>query len=122
METMERTPGALEHEELFNLAADGDASIFARHGFDDALFVAVAEKGVWVWLAVDGHARPAVLDDFDVRGVDVRVLLDEVGAEDGGEFLGGRDGVLFCEDVARLLLGVGGYDDGVVGVGVAADS
>lgn len=36
-------------------------------------------------LAVDIHAHPPVGDDVDVRGVDVAVLLNEVGAEDGAE-------------------------------------
>lgn len=60
-----------------------------------------------------------MLDDFDVGSVDVRVLLDEVFGEDGGELFGRVDRVLLCEDVGSLLLGVGGNDDGVVGLGVA---
>lgn len=70
-------------------------------------------------LAVDNEARPLVLRDVDVAGVDVRVGLDEVVADDGGEELRGLDGVLFGQDVAGLLLGVGCDDDGVVGFGVS---
>jgi len=62
-----------------------------------------------------------VLDDFDVAGMDVRVFVDEVVADDGGEVLGWVDGVLLCEDVGCLLLGVGCDDDGVVGFGVAGE-
>jgi hypothetical protein len=76
---------------------------------------------VRVGLAVDSQARPLVLRDVDVAGVDVRVLGDEVVADDGGEELGGLDGVLLGEDVARLLLGVGGDDDGVIRFGVSVE-
>lgn len=74
---------------------------------------------MWVWFSVDGHACPFVLDDFDVGGVDVFVGVYEVIANDGGEEFWGVDWVLFCEDVAGLLLGVCCYDDGVVGCCVA---
>jgi hypothetical protein len=60
-----------------------------------------------------------VLDDLDVGGMDVRVLVDEMIAEDCGELLGWVNGVLLCENVGGLLLGVGRDDDGVVGFGVA---
>lgn len=72
-----------------------------------------------VRLALDVEARPAVLGYLDVRGVDVRVRGDEVVSDGCGELLGRADGVLLCEDVDGLLLRVGGYDDGVVGFGVA---
>jgi hypothetical protein len=72
-----------------------------------------------VWLAVDVHARPTVLDDLDMDGVDVRVRAYEVVADYGGELLGRVDGVLLCEDVGGLLLGVGCDNDGVVCFSVA---
>jgi hypothetical protein len=52
-----------------------------------------------------------VLNNLNVRSVDVGVLLDEVGSEDGCEELGRRDWVLFGEDIAGLLLGVGRNDN-----------
>ena len=60
-------------------------------------------------------------DDLDVRGCDVRVSFDEVGAENGGKELRRCDGVFPCFDVDGVLHGVGGYDDAVVGFGVAAN-
>jgi hypothetical protein len=42
-------------------------------------------------------------DDVGVRGVDVLVFLDEVGAQDGAEELGGSDRVLLGEDVDCVL-------------------
>lgn len=47
-------------------------------------------------------------------GVDVRVLLDEVGTEDGSEEFRGVNGELFCEDEDCVFHGVGGDDDAVV--------
>ena len=62
-----------------------------------------------------------MLDDLDVRGVNVRVGLDEVVANDGSELLGRVDRVLFCEYVGCLLLRVGRDYDRVVCFGVAGD-
>lgn len=121
VETVEGRSGALEHEQLLNLGSDLHALILARDGLDNADLLAVAEERVRVWLAVDGHARPAVLDDLDVCGVDVRVGLDEVVAEERGKLLGRVDGVLLGLDVDGLLLGVCGNDGTVVGLGVAGD-
>jgi hypothetical protein len=119
VEAMERTPRTLQHEQLFDLGSNGNTFTLACDGLDHPGFLAVAEEGVRVRLSVDVHARPAVLDDFNVGGVDVRVCVYEVVADDGGELFGRVDGVLLCEDVGGLLLGVGCDDDGVVGLGVA---
>jgi hypothetical protein len=62
-----------------------------------------------------------MLDDLDMRGVDVGVGLDEVLADNGSELLGGVDGVLLGKDVRGLLLGVGSDNDRVVCFGVAVD-
>lgn len=70
-------------------------------------------------LAVDGEPAPPVGDDVHVRGVDVRVLLDEVVAQDGTEELRGSHRVLLREDVDGVLDGVGGDHDAVIGLGVA---
>jgi hypothetical protein len=61
-----------------------------------------------------------MLNDLDVAGMDMRVGLDEVIADDGSELLRRIDGVLLCEDVGGLLLGVGSNDDRVVCLGVAS--
>jgi hypothetical protein len=119
VEAMKCRPRALQHEQLLDLGADGNTLVFAGHGLDYPGFFAVAVEGVRVWLAVDVHARPTVLDDLDVDGVDMRVRVYEVVADNGGELLRRVDGVLLCEDVGGLLLGVGCDDDGVVCFSVA---
>lgn len=119
VEAVECGSRALQHEQLLDLGADLDALILARDGLDYADLLAVAVERVRVRLAVDGHAGPAVLDNLNVCSVDVGVLLDEVVAEDGGKALGRVDGMLFCEDVDGLLLGVCGDDRAVVRFGVA---
>lgn len=60
-----------------------------------------------------------MLDDLDVGSMYVRVGLDEVVANDGGELLWWVDGVLLCENVGGLLLRVGRDDYRVVCLGVA---
>lgn len=85
-------------------------------------FGAVAQEGVRVWLAVDGHAGPSVGDDVDMGGVDVAVLFDEVRSDDGPKNFGGCDGVLFGENKDSVFDGVCGNDDAVVGFGVAANN
>jgi len=118
VESIERGPGALEHKKTLEARLNGDTLAFSSHGLNNALLLAIAEEGVWMRLAVDGHAGPFVLDDLDVAGVDMRVGLDEVVADDGSKELGRCDRVLLCEDVAGLLLGVCGDDYRVVGLGV----
>lgn len=54
--------------------------------------------------------------DPHVCGCDVGVLFEKVFGEDAGEEFGGVDRVEFGHDVGRLLLGVGCYDVGVIGV------
>ena len=60
-----------------------------------------------------------MLDNLDVGGMDVRVRVYEVVANNSGELLGRIDGVLLREDVGGLLLGIGRDNDGVVCFGVA---
>jgi hypothetical protein len=122
VEVIEGRTGALKNKKFLNLGAQGDALVFPCNGLDNTNFLAVAEEGVWVWLSINGHACPPVLDDLDVCGVDVRVGLDEVSSDNGCEELGGCDRVLLGEDVASLLLGVGGYDDRIVCRGIAGRS
>lgn len=117
---IKRGASALEHKEALDARADGDALAFAGRGLDDAGFGAVAEEGVRVRFAVDGHAGPAVLDHVDVGDVDVGVALDEVGGEGAGEHFRGVDGVLLGYDVGCLLLGVCGHDYGIVCLCVSA--
>lgn len=83
---------------------------------DVSLLVAVAEEGVWVWLALDFHPCPAVDGDPHVGGGDVGVGVEEVLGEDGGEVFGWVDGVEFGHDVGCVFLCVGGDDVAVVGV------
>ena len=71
-----------------------------------------------MWFPVDFHPRPSVLNDVDVRDVDVLVLLHEVVGEDGAEELGRIDRVLLGHNVGCLFHAVGSHDDAVVGLGV----
>lgn len=70
-------------------------------------------------LAVDLHASPSVLNDLDVCGVDVRVGLDEVVANDRSELLRRIDRVRLGEDIGGLLLSVCCNDNRVICLGKA---
>lgn len=111
VEAVESRSRALEYEQLFNLGADGNALAFPCNRLDDAELIAIAVERVWVRFAVDVYAGPSVLDDLDVRCVNMRVGRDEVVTNDGGELLGRINRVLLGEDVRGLLLGVGSNDD-----------
>lgn len=119
-EAPELGAGALEDGQAVDGGVDLDALALDHVDLDVAGLGAVLDEGVGVGLAVDVHAHPAVGDDADVGGVDVGVLLDEVCAEDGAEQLGGSHGLLLGGDVDGVLDGVGGDDNAVVGLGVAA--
>ena len=95
--TVELRTGALENGESLETGADRQALVAAECGLGCSHVGAVAVEGVGVGGVVDGHACPAVRDDLDVRGMDVGVGGGEVGGQDGGEELGGRDWVLFGE-------------------------
>lgn len=120
VEAVECRARRLEHKQLLDSTLDADALALAEDGLDGADLGAVAEERVRVWLALDLHARPAVHNDLDVAGVDVRVSRDKVVSEDGGKDLGHRDVVLLGHDVDRLLLRVGCYYRAVVCLGVSA--
>lgn len=111
--------GGFEDEEVGDAGSDLDALVLDHIGLHDSLLVAVAEEGVWVRFAVDGHAGPTVLDDGDVGGVDVFVGFDEVCTQDGGEEFRGVDGILFGHDVGSILHGVGCDNDAVVCFGIS---
>jgi len=121
VKAVERRPGALKYQQLLDLRAERDALALSGHRLDNANLLAVTEERVRVRLAVNSHARPAVLNDLDVCGVDVGVGFNEVRTDYSGEGLGWADGVLLCEDVACLLLGVGCDHYGVVCARVAAN-
>lgn len=71
-----------------------------------------------VWLPVDSHAGPSVLDDTDMSSVDVLVGLDEVRAKRRGEELRRMDGVLFRHNIGGILHGVSRNHGAVVSFGV----
>lgn len=97
-EPVEGRAGSFEDQQPLNAGADSDAGPALGGGFGVSCFGAVAEKGVRVREVVDDHAGPAVGDGLDMGDVDVGVLLDEVGGNNGGEELGWRDRVLFGKD------------------------
>ena len=111
--------GALQDGQPIDGGCDIDALALGHVHLDVAGFRAVLEERVRVSLAVNGHAHPSVRDDIDMGDVDVGVLFDEVGAEDGPKEFGGRDGLLLGGDVDGVLDGVGGYHDAVIRLGVA---
>lgn len=121
VEAVEGRSGALEHEQTFDTGVDRDSLALPCDCLDDSSLLTIAVEGVRVRLAVDGEPSPSMDNDVDVRGVDVAVGVDKVLAEDGSEQFRRRDRVLFGEDVAGLLLGVGSDDHRVVGFGVASN-
>ena len=71
--------------------------------------------------AVNSHARPAVLDDLDVCGMNVRIRFDEVRPEYSSEGLWWANGMLLCEYIACLFLCVGCNYDGIVRARIAVE-
>ena len=120
MEAVEGRTGALEDQEAVNTGLDGDSLATSCDNLNSTLVGAVAEERVRVILAVDGHATPAVDNDFDMCDVNVAVSVDEVLAEDRSEELRRVDGILLGKYVDGLLLGIGCDDGRVVCLGVAA--
>jgi len=110
--------GALEDSQAGDAALEVDAGIPADKSLDGPDVFAVAKEAVGVRGTVDGQAGPAVHHNVDVGDADVRVRVDEVGAQDTGKELGRVDGVLLCLDVDGVLDGVRGDDDAVVRLGV----
>lgn len=98
VEAVEGGAGGLKYGEALDAGGDGEALVAAEGDLDVARLGAVAEEGVGVGLAVNDHARPAVGDDLDVGGMDVRVGSGEVVGEDGAEELGGSNRVLLGRD------------------------
>jgi hypothetical protein len=120
VEAVEGRAGALENQEAVNAGLNGDALTASCDDLDGALVGTVAEEGVRVVLAVDGHATPAVDDNLDMCDVNVAVSVDEVLAKNGSEELRRVDGVLFGKHIDGLLLGIGRDDGRVVCLCVAA--
>ena len=118
-EAPELRVGALEDGEAVDGRVDVNAAALDDINLDIAGLGAVLDERVRVGLAVDVHAHPAVGDDVDVRGVDVAIPLNEVGAEDGTEQLRRCHGLLSGRDEDGVLDGVGGHDNAVIGLGVA---
>jgi len=118
VEAIEGRSSALEYKQLVNAALDREAGSFSVHKLDVSCLCAVAKEAVWVRLAINHHASPLVLCDVDVAGVDVRVFANEVVTDDRSEKFWWLDWVLFGEDIAGLLLGIGSDYDGVVGFSV----
>lgn len=73
-------------------------------------------------LAIYGQPSPSVRDNLDPGGMDVLVLLNEMGSHNCTEKLGRRDRVLLGHDVDGVLHGICGYDDAIVGFCVSPPS
>lgn len=100
---MELRASALQYKESNNPAADINSLALSDHSLDITCFVAVAEEGVWVWLAINRHSGPAMCDNLDVGSGNVRIGFDKVGSEDAGKELRWGDWVLFCLDIHSIL-------------------
>lgn len=70
-ERMEHASCGLEDKEFRDATSDLDAFASDCVGVDQTFLGAVSEEGVRMWLAVNFHACPSVLDYGDVGGVDV---------------------------------------------------
>ena len=75
-----------------------------------------------MWFAINGQSGPPVNDDVHVSGVDVFVLLNKVGADNGSKNFGCEDWVLLGEDKNGILYRVCGDNGTVIGFSVAAKS
>jgi hypothetical protein len=84
-EAVELGAGALENGKAVDGGVDINALALHHVNLDIAGLAAFLDEGVGVRLAINVHAHPAVGDNVDVGSVDVTVLLDEVGSEDGAE-------------------------------------
>ena len=60
-----------------------------------------------------------MLNNLDMRNMNVWISVDEMLGEDCTEEFRWRDWILLCDDVGGLLLGVCWNNDRVVGFGVA---
>lgn len=87
---------ALQDTELVDGRLDVNTRALGDIHLDVAGFFTVADERVRVRFPVDVQPGPAVGDDASVRNMDVLILVDEVGADDGSEELRG------CH---RMLLG-----------------
>lgn len=112
---MELRAGGFEDEEACEAASNCDV-IACCGRIDDALLFAITYEGVGMWFASYVHAGPFVYGDPHMGGGDVWVLFEEVGGHDGGEKFGRVDWMLFGEHIDGVLLGIGRYDVGVIGV------
>ena len=120
-EAVESRAGALEHGQIPNTAANGDA-LAGNIGRDVTALLAVAPEAVWVRLAIDDQAGPTVHLDVDMGHREVSVLVQEVLAELGGKEFRRVDRELLSLDVNGVLDRIGSNDDRVVGLSVTAAS
>lgn len=79
-ETPELGTGALQHGQTLDRRVDVDTLALDNVNLHIASLGTGLDKRVWVRLAVNVQAHPAVGHDIDVRRMDVTVLLDEVCA------------------------------------------
>jgi len=95
---MESGASGFKDSEALYSRLDGKTDVALEGDFDIAGLGAVTVEGVRVRLAINGHTRPAVRDDFDMRGVDVRVTGREVSCKNGPKELWGSNWVLLGQN------------------------
>ena len=107
---MEGGASRLEQRQALDGRLDDEASAAPESDLDIAGLGAVAEEGVRVRLVVNHHTHPAMRNDPDVDGVDVRIMRGEMGREDAPKSLWRRDRILLGQHcqislVSPLLVG-----------------
>ena len=109
-EAMKGGASQLEQHRALDGRLDDEASAAPESDLQIAGLGAVAEEGVRVRRVVDHHAHPAMRNDPDVGGMDVRVASGEMGREDASKQLWRRDRILLGQHcriplVSPLLVG-----------------
>ena len=106
IETVKGGPSTFEHQKSGNGRANTDITdtlVFVRSRLHVPGLRAITEEGVRMRLAPYDQSSPSVSDNLAPRGVDVIVLLNEMGSNDCPEKLGRRDGMLLGHDVDGVL-------------------
>lgn len=118
MEVGETTASTLENQDILQRANDIESLVFRKDNMGLACLTGVANEGMAVGLSLNLHASPGSDGDIEGSSMDVLVFIDKVLGKFSGENLGNTDIVVLGKHIDGILLGVGGDDDGVIGLGV----